>query len=490
MRTYGKEAVRSMRVACLGVWCLFLFGYGLSGPLYRTEALRAIIAQEALEGHWLVPTLYDEPFLTKPPGIYVAIAAVSSPWGEVTERTARIPSALAASLFVFFVYGTLRSCLTPRTAFLIAFLLPVSFLWLEKAPSAEIDMLQLAWVGIALLSVYRAELATGRSRWGWWLLALGGVAGGLLTKWTAPAFFYLTVVPWLWSRGRLRVLWSGPHLVGCGLACLLCAAWVGAVVQAVGWDVLRDTVGREAAQRFAPKGNGKPYPWLESLTFPFVLLAANAPWSLLVLARLRKPVGHTPAVHSLVQLLHCWLWPNILFWSLPAQHNVRYVLPIVPAFVMLGTLHLQQWYNGLTSMHARRGKQAFALAFVAWMAVKVGYVEWVVPTRTAHRHAEATGKELARLVPDDQPLYVKLLKDEGIMFYYGRPARRLNRDIPVEPFYVLLIAREYEQRATLGTTELVAECRDQQQAPIYLVRVVRPLCQAAPMAAKPLALAP
>ena len=27
----------------------------------------------------------------------------------------------------------------------------------------------------------------------------------VLTKWTAPAFFYLTAVPFLWLRGRLRV---------------------------------------------------------------------------------------------------------------------------------------------------------------------------------------------------------------------------------------------------------------------------------------------
>ena len=45
-----------------------LFFHGLStGDLYRTESLRAIIAQEFLNsGNWVVPTLYGEPLLTKP----------------------------------------------------------------------------------------------------------------------------------------------------------------------------------------------------------------------------------------------------------------------------------------------------------------------------------------------------------------------------------------------------------------------------------------
>src|SRR5467141_1016822 len=59
----------------------FLFFYGLNaGELYRTESLRAIIAAEFLRsGNWIVPTLYGEPLLTKPPGMYAAIALASLP---------------------------------------------------------------------------------------------------------------------------------------------------------------------------------------------------------------------------------------------------------------------------------------------------------------------------------------------------------------------------------------------------------------------------
>src|SRR5579885_1280415 len=67
--------------------CALLFFYELSaGELYRTESLRAIVASEFLRGgNWLLPRLYGEPLLTKPPGHYAAIAAASWFRGEVSE---------------------------------------------------------------------------------------------------------------------------------------------------------------------------------------------------------------------------------------------------------------------------------------------------------------------------------------------------------------------------------------------------------------------
>jgi 4-amino-4-deoxy-L-arabinose transferase-like glycosyltransferase len=83
-------------------YCLFLFAYGLtSGPFYRTEGLRAAVAAEMLRsGDLLVPHLYGEPLLTKPPIHYAAIALVSLPFGQVSEGTARLPSVRAATFVV------------------------------------------------------------------------------------------------------------------------------------------------------------------------------------------------------------------------------------------------------------------------------------------------------------------------------------------------------------------------------------------------------
>src|SRR5579885_2161226 len=188
-------------------WCALLFFYGLNaGELYRTEALRAIIAQGFLNsGNWVVPTLYGEPLLTKPPGMYAAIAAVSWPLGGVSDASARLPSALAATATVFLFFWYFRRLFGPRGGLVAGFLAPASLMWLDKATAAEIDMLQVFWVAGSVLFFLRAleerESAeahglqpVGLKAFRWWLAALLCVAGGVLTKWTAPAFFYLTVV--------------------------------------------------------------------------------------------------------------------------------------------------------------------------------------------------------------------------------------------------------------------------------------------------------
>src|SRR5262245_17709726 len=99
-RSWNRAAWRP--VGLLLAWCGLLFFVGLSvGELWRTESLRAIVAQEMLHsGDWIVPRLYGEPLFTKPPGMYLAIVLCSLPFGHVTEWTARLPSALAATFTV------------------------------------------------------------------------------------------------------------------------------------------------------------------------------------------------------------------------------------------------------------------------------------------------------------------------------------------------------------------------------------------------------
>ena len=116
-------------------WCGFLFFYGLStGELWRTESLRAIIGAEFLRtGNWIVPTLYGEPLFTKPPGMYAAIALASWPFGGVSEWTARLPSALAATATVLLMFWSFAPAAGRLGGLVTAAILPASFMWLDKA---------------------------------------------------------------------------------------------------------------------------------------------------------------------------------------------------------------------------------------------------------------------------------------------------------------------------------------------------------------------
>src|SRR5262249_50498314 len=379
-------------------------------------------------------------------------------------------------------FSTLRRFLGASQAFLAALLLPVSILWLDKVPSAEIDMLQLAWVSVALFCFLRAEDAkdagSDSAALRWWVAALMSVAGGFLTKWTAPAFFYLAVGPYLLCRGRVRWLFGREHLLAAGLAVGVSALWAAMVAREVGWRTLVETVSAEGAQRFLPNHAGKKYPWEERLAFPFVVLGATLPWSIPALIALRPSFlrGLDDRTRNVVLLLHCWAWPNLLFWSLPAQPNVRYVLPICPAITLLGVVALCKWFAAFAASRPTVTRTGLLLVIALWLSVKVVFVERIVLARTAGRNARETGEQISRLVPEGEILYLCRLKDEGVLFYYGRPARR---QIPIDPapgtaLHAVLLDAEWDDHLYDGRPVHLAELRDQQGAAIHVVRLHGP----------------
>ena len=511
LREPAKQAWSTSLILCL--LCSLLFFYGLTaGELYRTESLRAIIAAEFLHsGNWIVPTLYGQPLLTKPPGMYAAIALVSAPFGGVTEWSARLPSALAATFTVCLFYGYYRRQLGRRAGLTAAVILPASFMWLDKATAAEIDMLQVFWVTAALLAFLRAleegervgewksesvqadatgnaltlspshPLTLSPSHSFWWLAALLCVAGGVLTKWTAPAFFYMTVIPLLWWRGQLRLLWCRAHLVSAAVAASLCLAWAAAAIYLAGWDALYNTVSREALMRLSPQHHHRPYPWKETLAHPFVVLAANLPWALFALLTLRRRFAALwdERGKRLLQALHCWTWPSLLFWILIPEHAPRHSFPLFPGVAGLAAMVWIAWLSGKVRWPVPRlsaGKTLVAM-LILWLGVKLVFVHSIVPMRNLNREPRAKGELLAATVPEGQPLHLFHLKDEGIMFYYGRQVRRVLdlEAVPSSdwPLYCILDETEWLDWQKTRRTELLLSLLDEQGAPMVLVKTWR-----------------
>jgi 4-amino-4-deoxy-L-arabinose transferase-like glycosyltransferase len=464
--------------AVLAVWCGILFVYGIAaGPVYRTESLRAIIGRECLHGHWLFPVLYGEPFLTKPPGHYVAIGLCSLPFGEVNAATARIPSVIAASIAVFLIYGLFRRSLGERAAFLAALLLPTSVLWLDKVPSAEIDMTLVGWVIASIVFFHRALKADKQPSALYLVLSLLCVAGGTLTKWTAPAFFYLTVITLLIWRSEWRILFGWRHLLAVGIGMGVCFLWAMAVAQQVGWETLIETVRKEAAYRFAPKSNVKGYPWSEVATYPLLVCAAHLPLAIFALRTFRPSFWRQwdDRGKLLLQLLHCWTWPNLLFWSLVPNHNVRYAIPMSPGLMGLGVMGLMSWWLRPQLAREKDWRTWMLCACLGiWLVVKVSFVEFIIPQRTAHHNAEPVAETLRDLVPHDRKLYLFRMKDEGVMFYYARPVVRLNQleELPPGEF-AALIRQEWDEWAKSGSLEQIACLHDQQGDTFFLVRAVK-----------------
>jgi 4-amino-4-deoxy-L-arabinose transferase-like glycosyltransferase len=478
-------------VGILALFCGLLFFYRLgAGEFYRTESLRAILAAEVLRtGNWVVPTLYGEPLLTKPPGMYVAIALASWPVGHVTEWTARFPSALAATVMVFLFYWTFSRQLGRAAGLVAAVLLPLSMMWLDKASSAEIDMLQTGWVTGSLLCFFRAVEAdeTGERGMslGLWLAALACVAGGTLTKWTAPAFFYATVLPFLWRHGQFRLLWSRNHLMGVGIASALCLAWAGAAVAIAGWGVFYQTVAREALVRFSVDYHQQALQhehiagWPAILAYPFRVWAASLPVSAFALPALWPGLVARldERGQRLVLFFHCWIWPNLLLWSLIPEKAVRHSFPLVPGIAGLAAVVWTACLSGQLAWHLPRlapGRVLIGLV-AGWLIVKAAMVHVVIPTRSRAHTPRTKGEQIAAHLPVGNTLYLFHLKDEGLMFYYGRPVQRLKGPAYLpssdEPLYCILDEAEWREWSPERPAQVVLCLRDGQGAPIVLVRI-------------------
>jgi 4-amino-4-deoxy-L-arabinose transferase-like glycosyltransferase len=433
-------------------------------------------------GDWIVPRLYGEPLFTKPPGMYIAVVLCSLPFGQVNEFSARLPSVLGATTAVLLLYWYFRRQLGRGAGLAAALILPMSPLWLDKAPAAEIDAMQVAWVLASILFFLRAteDEAQGAGCFGWWLAALMCVAGGVLTKWTAPEFFYGTAIPFLWWRGRLRWLWSWQHLVSAILAASLCLGWIAAAVWMEGWSTFWNTFEREAFSRLVPGYSERPYPFLGVLLHPAKLLLTTLPWSLLALVALRPGFERLwdERGRRLLQALHCWTWPQIVFWSFLTEHTPRHSFPLFPGLAGLAAMVWYAWHTGRMPALLPRVRPAQMLTgcLVVWLILKIAFVEYLMPARNAHRQPSAKGALLAALVPAEARLYLFRLKDEGILFYFGRPAFRLATPAQLPsvsaPLYCILCASEWDAWDEARPAEVVRRFCDEQGAPLVVIRVV------------------
>jgi hypothetical protein len=262
-------------------------------------------------------------------------------------------------------------------------------------------------------------------------------------------------------------------------------AWIGAAVALTNWHTFYGTVSREAFMRLLPTHHDRPYPWLETLAHPFKLLLANLPWSPFALLTLRPGFARRWDTRGqrLLQVLHCWTWPSLFFWSIIPEHAPRHSFPLFPGIAGLASMVWFAWLTGnrpwpITGKHFKLATSPAPVLvgmLALWFIAKVFFVEVVIPARSHHREPRAKGERLAALVPPDKPLYLSKLKDEGIMFYYRRTVHRLSSFDELtsseEPAYCVLDDSEWRAWSLPGTALVIDYLRDEQGAPIVLIKV-------------------
>jgi hypothetical protein len=174
--------------------------------------------------------------------------------------------------------------------------------------------------------------------------------------------------------------------------------------------------------------------------------------------------------------MHCWAWSSLLFWALVPGHKARHLLPAQPALSGLAAFAWAAWLSGRLRWPLARPRPAVVLAglLALWLGVQFAYVHAWLPAHDPGRQPQVKGQQIAAHVPPDQTLRLFDLKDEGILFYYGRPARRLHGPGPpagTPAGYYLLTEPEWLQWARPPGAEVLLRLRDEQGSPILLVRI-------------------
>jgi len=224
-------------------------------PLARTEGHRAITGHQINQtGRWIVPTLFDKPYLRKPPLQYWVVAVTERVVGQAEEWVWRLPSAVGAIAMALTVWWFTRRWFDEPGGLAAGFTcLGLVAIW-SQSRSADIDSLNTLTSTVCSLGLIEIGFGPGTgddraSRRAWVTLGFAGlVALSMGAMWLLKGPAGMTAVlgvifgasiaarRWKWL-GRPSV-WA-PILIGIAIF----AAWVIAAYFIVGDRPTADTSG-------------------------------------------------------------------------------------------------------------------------------------------------------------------------------------------------------------------------------------------------------
>ena len=318
----------------LALWLLVLLTSLVTRPLLPVDETRyATVAWEMwLRGDFLVPYLNGEPYSHKPPLFFWLIHAGWWLFG-VHEWVVRAIAPAIALLTLLATANLARKCwpddvVTARLAPWIVFgsiFFTAFFSWVQ------IDLLLVLFTVLAVTGIV---IAARGNRAGW---LLTGIAIGLGVLAKGPVML-LQVLPVallapLWKRDTPPLCWWSWY------ASVIASLMIGAVI-ALGWalpaaeaggDAYREAIlwGQTANRMVQSFAHAHPVwwylPWLAVLFAPWVLLPRV--WSALRYSRPGRDEG--------LRLCLVWLAGAFVLMSLVSGKQVKYLLPLLPAFALL-----------------------------------------------------------------------------------------------------------------------------------------------------------
>ncbi len=337
--------------------CGLLFFMNLGGyPLFDVDEPRyAQAAREMLQrSDWVTPYFNWQLRFDKPPFHYWAIATAYQ-WFGITEFSARVVSALAATFMALGVYITgATSGVSPHwkhnrnLGLLGAVLFATSVEVIALAHMSITDMHLALWITLTTLALWGVAAKNTK----WWVVAGAFAALGMLTK--GPVAIVLPggvlVLYAVVTQQLRRVLINRWFALALVIAVIPFALWCWAAYQANG-QIFLDALYHHNVSRFS---GGVAYhpepwwyfvpvvlvgflPWVGLIPMGIATMLSTDFWQTLTSTRLAgripanagEPVPVTPAHITLFAGL--WALLVFIFFTVAKTKLLTYILPMFPA---------------------------------------------------------------------------------------------------------------------------------------------------------------
>lgn len=337
----GHRRLSSTERAVLGLWGVLVvvaLAWQLrSRPLFEPDEGRnaEVMREMSASGDLLIPRLNGVLFLDKPFVHYAAGALAIAAWGA-NEAAVRLPGVLSTALLALGIGGLARRWWGTRAGAFAALAGITAPLTLAYTQVVIFDAMLTLWIAAALAAFYvaiehepSAVAPRALPAAGWSALAWAAMGLGVLTKGPIALLVPLSVaIPWaLWRRrGRRLVARAAP------LACFaLVLPWVWQVSRADP-EFLRYVLVTETWSRMTSNELKRNAPFWYYLP---VLLFGALPWSVVPLAGWRRLRAAWRERSAATRYLVAWFAVPFLLFSALHSKRLHYVLPLVPALVLL-----------------------------------------------------------------------------------------------------------------------------------------------------------
>lgn len=375
-----NHVLKNFMYLVLVVLPLFSFGLANHGLWSADEPRVAEIGREmALTGNWAVPNLNQRPFLEEPPLYYGLLAIVFKTLG-ISDKVARIPSAVFAFATVLVVFFIANFLFGPRVALISGIILATTSEYFRVAHTVIVDSVLTFFVVSSMGFFMFGYLSDGnRKKLLFYILLYISCSLSFFTKgFIGVVIPGLGILAFLVAERNIREILTMRLWLGILIFLAMAAPWFIALWHQGGTEYLKTFLVDNHLLRFLPgsfsrEASGHHHPFYYYLIeFPIGFL----PWSLLLIPVFIHAFSKSaePATLSAKGRLFAksWFFAGIVFLSIASTKRALYLMPVFAPIAMLTSLFIE---STLASKTADRISMAFLWAFsLALAAIGVGAI--------------------------------------------------------------------------------------------------------------------